>query len=233
MPAAVNRRIGRESKVWVDLKHPNIQPYLGFCSNLGPAVALISPYCGHGTIKSYLDKNPTASKSQLLREVVSGLGYLHSKEIVHGDLQRRNVLVDDNGHAVLTDFGRAKMIGDQVFSTPFVAGATKYWAPELILASNETDVNELFSKESDVYAYGMLCFEVYINKEPFADYNVKHDYHIAPLILQGKRPLCTNAVKALIKENMWAMLEACWTHDPEWRPTAQVIAMRMSPASRH
>jgi len=230
-PAAVNRRIGRESMIWVGLEHPNIQPYLGFCSNLGQAVALISPYCNNGTIKTYLAQNPTANKFQLIKDVILGLEYLHSNNIIHADLQWNNILVDENGNAVVTDFGRAKVLGDPVYSTPLVAGATKYRAPELLPASSEVNIDELFSKESDIYAYGMFCFEVYTDKEPFADHKAKHDWQVAPLILAGKRPLYTGAVKSLISENMWGMLEACWIHDPRQRPMARNIAKRMSPTS--
>jgi serine/threonine protein kinase len=71
-----------------------------------------------------------------------------------------NVLVNEAGHAVLTDFGRAKVIGQQVYSTPMMAGTAKYMAPELLPLSGEVNIDELFSKKSDVYAFGMLCFEV-------------------------------------------------------------------------
>jgi serine/threonine protein kinase len=72
---------------------------------------------------------------------------------------QNNVLVNDEGCAVLTDFGRAKVMGDPVFSTPLVAGLAKYMAPELLPASGEVNVDELFSKKSDIYAFAMFCFE--------------------------------------------------------------------------
>jgi len=72
---------------------------------------------------------------------------------------QNNVLVDDTGHAVLTDFGRAKVIGELGYSTQLLAGSAAYMAPEL-LSPDDVDVDELFSKNSDVYAFGMLCFKV-------------------------------------------------------------------------
>jgi serine/threonine protein kinase len=73
---------------------------------------------------------------------------------------QNNILVNESGHPVLTDFGRAKMIGDVFYSTPLMAGTAKYMAPELLPPTDEVDIDELFSKKSDVYAFGILCFEV-------------------------------------------------------------------------
>jgi serine/threonine protein kinase len=68
--------------------------------------------------------------------------------------------VDAAGHAILTDFGRAKMIGDVFYSTPLMAGTAQYMAPELLNPTEEVDIDELFSKQSDVYAFGILSYEV-------------------------------------------------------------------------
>jgi serine/threonine protein kinase len=67
--------------------------------------------------------------------------------------------VDGRGRAVLTGFGSARVIGDPTCSDMLLVGTAEYWAPEL-LPQIDMDVNELFSKKSDVYALGILCFEV-------------------------------------------------------------------------
>ena len=69
------------------------------------------------------------------------------------------MLVDEAGHARLTDFGRAKVIGEVGYSTQMLAGSAAYMAPELFPLT-DANVDNLFSKKSDVYAFGMLCFEV-------------------------------------------------------------------------
>jgi serine/threonine protein kinase len=73
---------------------------------------------------------------------------------------QKNILVDDEGHALLADFGRAKVFGEPGFSTNLIAGVPSYMAPELFSTRMEVDMNELFSKQSDVYAFAMSCFEV-------------------------------------------------------------------------
>lgn len=68
--------------------------------------------------------------------------------------------MDGHGRAVLTGFGSARVIGDPTCSDMLLVGTAEYWAPELLLQIDREGVNELFSKKSDVYALGILCFEV-------------------------------------------------------------------------
>ena len=119
-----------------------------------------------------------------MKEIASALGYLHSNEVrmIHGDLHgvghlpsvsdvlepyaiknlQKNVLIDDHGHALLTDFGRSKKIGASGYATCLMAGSTAHMAPELFpLEELEfEEMDKLFSKETDVYSLAMVFFEV-------------------------------------------------------------------------
>jgi serine/threonine protein kinase len=196
-----------------------------------------------------------------VKEIATGLAYLHSQNVIHGDLQcvtspplsyiyriidgihyQNNVLVNEAGQAVLADFGRAKVIGEEGYSTQLLAGSAAYMAPEL-LSPTDADVDELFSKKSDIYAFGMLCFKVslilqrilqphnlsqiFTNQEPFAYYNVRRDIQLFGLIQQGKRPVFTSDVRDQISQRMWRIMEACWTTAPASRPSAEQIVQRM------
>jgi len=151
--AEVSRRLIGESSVWHRLIHPNIQPYLGYCLDLGVSVALISPFCGNGSILKYTAINPSADKLQLVKDAANGLSYLHSQNIIHCNLQSNNVLVTEQGRAVLADFCHAKVIGEVGYSTQMLAGSAAELFP-----SSETNLNvdDQFSKKSDVYAFAML-----------------------------------------------------------------------------
>jgi serine/threonine protein kinase len=79
---------------------------------------------------------------------------------LNADFQK-NILVDEGGYARLSDFSRAKVIGEAGYATALVAGSAPYMAPELFpFTEAEVEVDELFSKQSDVYAFAMVCFEV-------------------------------------------------------------------------
>ena len=68
--------------------------------------------------------------------------------------------MNEAGIAVLTDFGRAKAMGKAVFNTTLFAGHISYMAPELLAQSDPVEIDKLFSKKSDIYAFGMICFRV-------------------------------------------------------------------------
>jgi len=171
----------------------------------------------------YITKNPSYERLPLVQGIAQGLQYLHSQNIIHGDLQHNNVLVDEEGYAVLTDYGRATVIG---YSTPILAGRAAYMAPELFPA-NEVNMNELFTKKSDVYAFGMLCFEIFTNEEPFASYKARLDWQIVPLVQQGKRPRCSTQMQHQISADMWRLMEVCWITASDKRPSAEQIVQRM------
>jgi len=82
-----------------------------------------------------------------------------------------NVLVNEEGHAVLTGFSRAGVIGKEGYSSSLLAGSSAYMAPEL-LSQTDADVDDLFSKKSDVYAFGMLCFKLRFQAKPCRTYEI-------------------------------------------------------------
>jgi serine/threonine protein kinase len=226
---AISRRLIRESRVWLGLDHPNILPYLGHCCDLGLSVALISPLCDHGSIMKYIAKFPSTNRLQLVKDIAKGLQYLHSHNVIHADLHCKNVLVDELGHALLADFGRAKVIGEVGYSTALLAGSAPYMAPELFPSSEpEVNVNELFSKPSDVYAFSMVCFEIFTGELPFACYRKGNlDWQVVPLICQEKRPQYTSRIEPFIFPNMWRIMENCWAAEPGERISAEQILQRI------
>ncbi|KAJ6476169.1 kinase-like domain-containing protein [Mycena sanguinolenta] len=79
----------REALVWRDLHHPYILPFLGIDKDSFPEpyFCMVSPWMEHGTVTNYLKRHGLANVDKLLYEIAQGLQYLHSRNIVHGDLR--------------------------------------------------------------------------------------------------------------------------------------------------
>lgn len=175
----------------------------------------------------YITKQPSSNRLQLVKEVANGLMYLHSQDVIHCDLLPTDVLVNEQGHAVLTGFGRAKVIGNAVYNDSIMVGLAAYMAPELFPPEGDVDINKLYSTKSDMYAFGILCFEIFTGQQPFTCYNARHDWQVVPLIQKGMRPLRTAHVQHCISQDIWAMMEACWMTMPENRPSAAQVVQRI------
>ncbi|KAJ7574150.1 kinase-like domain-containing protein, partial [Mycena floridula] len=159
------QRLEREASIWRRLVHPNVLPFIGICNDIAPWPVLLSPFYKHCHIQKYLATQAThgtADKMAMIAAITSGLEYLHSKNIVHGDLKVQNILVDKQGNPSICDFGISKIMGSRGFTTSSV-GTAPYMAPELFFVIDAITRNVVLPttmKSSDVYSFGLLVLEV-------------------------------------------------------------------------
>ncbi|KAF7324409.1 Kinase-like protein [Mycena sanguinolenta] len=174
------------------LRHRFILPLLGIDrSTFTPSFCMVSPWMKAGTVLKHLRDRGLGDVNRLLFEIAQGLGYLHSMNVVHGDLRGTNILISDDGHACLSDFGLATTIDDADSTTagttfsPNRAGSVRWFAPELIEPTRFGCPKFIRTKASDVYAYACVCLELYTRNPPFA-----HLREIAASlrVIQGERP---------------------------------------------
>ncbi|KAG9090404.1 hypothetical protein FRC06_001105 [Ceratobasidium sp. 370] len=141
---------------------------------------------------------------------------------VRGDLKARNVLVDKNDIARLSDFDHSILSNCTLLftETTNVGGGTLRWmAPELLLSSGDDDTAPISrSKRTDIYALGMTMLEIISGRVPYAEYKVDR----AIIRALDKKEFPTRP-KEVSTDWIWSLLEACWDHDPDARPSASWV----------
>ncbi|KAG1799346.1 kinase-like domain-containing protein [Suillus plorans] len=204
----------RERKLWERLMQENILPLLGVArgfTTIPGCDALVCPWMENGTLSQYIDRYPALElrqKLKLLCNVATGLRYLHSQGIVHGDLTDNNILVDVNGRAVVADFGLSFRISEHTGSYP-VTAAARWMAPELAMDDATPSIH------SDMYSFGSIMNYVISGELPFAS-EQKSPY---PAIFRGEAP-CTGRGNNVSQEH-WDFIQRCWGHIASSRPSAE------------
>jgi len=224
----IRRKFCREALVWQRLRHPYIVPLIGIDTDSFPSsLCMVSPWMQNGTVIKYLsgvrDEARQSIVDRLIREIAQGLAFLHDQNVVHGDLRGSNILVDDDGHASLTDFGLT-VLSDATTQTHQGAGSVRWMAPET-LNPNACGLEDYKrTSASDIYAFACVCLELYTGFPPFHD-AVLYD---APVILQvmaGERP--PRPPGNLIPEHIWTMMRQCWAHNYADRPSILGIVLEL------
>ncbi len=161
------KRFETEAKTLAKLDHPNILPIYDFEVSDGNAF-LTMPLIRGGTLRDILNRGPLDALTtwRYLREIGDGLQHAHDAGIVHRDLKPTNVLIHTDGRAMLADFGLARGAGQPTHLTTIglAIGTPGYMAPEQVMGH---DVD----KRADIYAMGVLTFEMLTGRLPYIGSN--------------------------------------------------------------
>jgi serine/threonine-protein kinase len=180
-------RFRREIQLAASLQHPHIVPLFA----AGEAAGLLyytMPFVKGESLRERLAREgelPVADTVRILREVVDALACAHAEGIVHRDVKPANVLLS-GGHAVVTDFGVAKALGDAaerstVTSAGVALGTPVYMAPEQAVADPHTD------HRADIYAVGIVAYEMLTGTPPFAGLSPQQT--LAAQVTEAPEPL--------------------------------------------
>lgn len=168
-PGALRLSFSREFQTLARLRHPHIISVLdyGFTDTKLPffTMQLLEK---SNTLTQAAQTRPFSDRITLVVQVLQALAYLHQVGIIHRDLKPDNALVDANGNVRLLDFGLATL-RDQItdLSDDTLAGTIAYMAPELLQGGQP-------STASDLYAAGIMAYEIFASKYPYAFDNISN-----------------------------------------------------------
>ena len=169
-----------EGKTIANLEHPNIVRIHDIGIVNESIFYMAMEYLSGGTLKERLVESKLSYEVSLkfLTEISKGLSYAHSKGYIHRDIKPGNILFRDDGTAVLTDFGIAKLqdTSGDLTRLGFTLGTVQYMSPE------QATTTELDSR-SDIYSLGLVFYEMLTGQKAFkADSNIQaiHQHTTVP-----------------------------------------------------
>ncbi|EHL01995.1 putative Serine/threonine-protein kinase STE11 [Glarea lozoyensis 74030] len=162
----------REISLLRDLQHPNIVQYLG-CSSSAEHLNIFLEYVPGGSVQTMLNSYGALREPLIrsfVRQIVTGLAYLHGRDIIHRDIKGANILVDNKGGIKISDFGISKKMEASNILTgagnnknrPSLQGSVFWMAPEVVKQTS-------YTRKADIWSLGCLVVEMMTGTHPFPD----------------------------------------------------------------
>ncbi len=226
-------RFEREIRLAARLQHPHIVPLLA-AGDVDGLPYYTMPFVSGASLRDRLKAGPmSAGEAQgILRDVAKALSYAHKQGIVHRDIKPENVLLSE-GPAMVADGGGARAIsaastmagGATITQAGMAVGTPAYMAPEQAAGDPDVDFR------ADLYAFGVMAYELLAGQHPFAERKTAHALVTAHLTEQPK-PIGTHTTT--IGPSLATIVMQCLGKDPLDRPgsaSAVVDALEAAAAS--
>jgi serine/threonine-protein kinase len=205
----------REARLAASLDHPSICTIHGV-DYLGEEPFLVMEHIKGIPLSKVIRGRRSVAVATALdfaRQIVDAVAHAHERGVVHGDLKSSNIMVGRSRHITILDFGLAVLQGvgntvDEIETTrpspsSGAAGTVPYMAPELIRGAQP-------SIRSDIWALGVLLFEMVVGRRPFSG---STPYEMASNILVNQR----THMQVLLDDSLRAIVDRCLSIDPAGR----------------
>ncbi|XP_072295921.1 tyrosine-protein kinase ITK/TSK [Eucyclogobius newberryi] len=199
-----------EAKVMMKLSHCKLVQLYGVCTQRSP-MCMVFEFMEQGALLDYLRaRRGNLSQDTLLEmclDVCEGMNYLDCSNYLHRDLAARNCLVSHDNVVKVADFGMARFVLDNDYTSSQGAKFPIRWsAPEVIRYSK-------YTSKSDVWSFGVLMWEVY--SEGLLPYEKQKNMHVVNSVNKGQRL----SQPTLAPDDVHVLMNWCWKEKPEDRPT--------------
>ena len=205
----LHRRFQREALAATSLAHPNIVSIYDV-GNDGDYHFIVMEYIKGKTLKQYIQEfSPIAPAKaiQIMKQLISAIEHAHDYQIIHRDIKPQNILVDQSGNVKITDFGIATTLTATSYTkTNSVIGTVHYLSPEQARGG-------VASHKSDIYALGIVLYELLTGELPFSGESA---VSIALKHLQSETP-SVRAYNSSIPQSLENVVLKATAKDPSHR----------------
>jgi len=206
-------------------RHVNILLFMG-CARR-PNLAIVTQWCEGSSLYKHVHVNETnwelGSKLDIARQTACGIEYLHSRDIIHRDLKSNNIFLHYDSTVKIGDFGLAtvktRWSGNQQAQQP--TGSILWMAPEIIRMKEENP----YSFQSDVYAFGIVLYELFACELPYLHINNK-DQILFMVGMGFLRPDLTN-LNSDCPKSMKKLITECISFKALERPLFRLVEDRI------
>lgn len=219
--AAWLRRFRQEVRLAREVTHPNVCRVYDLADADGEYFISMEYVDGENlkALLSRIGRLPRDKALQIARQLCAGLAAAHAKDVLHRDLKPANIMLDGRGQVRITDFGLAAT-HEEIRGLEVLAGTPAYMAPEQ-LSGKEVSVR------SDIYALGLVLYELFTGKSAFqADSFAEY-----ARIKEGSRPTPPSRVIEDIDPAVERVILACLEPKPEDRPAGVLAVAAALPGS--
>jgi len=162
---------------------------------------------------------------QIVSDITQGLCYLHEQSIMHRDLKSQNILLDEDLHAKITDFGISKIIEDPTKTMTKGRGTPCWMAPE-VMRIEEDGQKKSYTFKADVYSYGIVLWEIAAREEPYTGLDI---FKLYEKIKEGGRPEIKKSFLPPEQPKSYArLMRRCWAQDPDQRPSMEEVKNQLT-----
>ncbi|XP_029310451.1 tyrosine-protein kinase Tec isoform X6 [Cottoperca gobio] len=208
-----------EAKVMMRLSHPKLVQLYGVCSQQRP-IYIVTEFMEHGCLLNFLrQQRGSFSLGALLSiclDVSEGMEYLEANSFIHRDLASRNCLVNDSLVVKVSDFGMARYVLDDQYTSSSAAKFPVKWSPPEVYNYCK------YSSKSDVWSYGVLMWEVFTEgRMPFEQ---SQNHEVVSLVSKGHRLYRPKMATPAIYD----IMQLSWHERPEERPPFSQLCLMIS-----
>ncbi|XP_028329782.1 tyrosine-protein kinase Tec isoform X2 [Gouania willdenowi] len=208
-----------EARVMMKLSHPKLVQLYGVCSQQRP-LYIITEFMERGPLLDFLWQGRGAlslgSLLSLCLDVCQGMEYLEAHGFIHRDLAARNCLVNEALVVKVSDFGMARYVLDDQYTSSSGAKFPVKWSPPEVFSFRK------YSSKSDVWSYGVLMWEVFTEGQmPFKNHS---NLEVVTMVTQGHRLHRPR----LAPPTIYDIMMLCWVRRAEQRPSFKQLCLKIS-----